>query len=79
MDVTELRKQTCLTEEVGDGTQMLAEKASKKEGTTEKKKEGDTEQVSTGHQRTTSGSPQLLLGLGRVQPSQTYCEFDALH
>lgn len=30
MDVTELRKQTCLPEEVGDGTQMLAEKASKK-------------------------------------------------
>lgn len=40
MDVTELRKQTCLTDEVGDGTQMLAEKASKKRRDNRKEEEG---------------------------------------
>ena len=55
-------------------------KPPRKEGRTEKKrKEGDTEQVSTGHQRTTSASPQYLLGLCQVQPSQTYCEFDTFN
>lgn len=40
MDVTDLREQTCPTEEVGDGTQMLAEKASKKRRDNRKEEEG---------------------------------------
>lgn len=40
MGVTELREQTCPTEEVGDGTQTLAEKASKKRNDNRKEEEG---------------------------------------